>query len=248
LRLNQILSNLLTNAFKFTKSGFIKFGYTVKDEMLEFYVSDSGIGIHEEAKSIIFDRFKQANQEITKNYGGTGLGLSISKRLTELLGGTLWLVSELGKGSTFFFSIPYDHKEFMSAEKYEKPKRRLAKAKAGNILIVEDDEVNFEFLYNILVQYGYKAMHVNNGMSAIEAVKNSDKIDLILMDIKLPEVDGIEATRKIKAINPKIPIIAQTAFAMSGDKERMLTAGCDDYLAKPLSKEQLFGVIEKYLS
>jgi PAS domain S-box-containing protein len=248
LRLNQILSNLLANAFKFTTRGFIKYGYKKKGKMLEFYVRDSGIGIPEEAQQLIFNRFQQANQDITRNYGGTGLGLSISKKLTELLGGKIWLASEPGKGSTFYFTIPYVQEKIVHPSRLKKPETKTKKTKLKEILVVEDDAINFEFLNKLLIQEGYKVKHVNNGKSAIEAVKDSDMIDLILMDIKLPKVDGIEATRRIKEIKPKIPIIAQTAFAMSGDKDQVLKAGFDDYLAKPISKEQLFDMIDKYLN
>jgi PAS domain S-box-containing protein len=247
LRLNQILSNLLSNAFKFTTRGFIRFGYKHKDELLEFYISDSGIGIPAEAQQLIFNRFQQANQDISRKYGGTGLGLAISKKLTELLGGNLWLKSEPGSGTTFYFTVPYIQGEYNTPQIKEERKENIAKQELQNILIVEDDEVNYEFLDNLLTQQGYKTKFAYNGQKAIDMVKKFPEIDLVLMDIKLPGMDGLEATKKIKEYNPKIPVIAQTAYAMSGDKAKMLAAGCDDYIAKPVSKNQLLKVIGKYL-
>ncbi len=247
LRLNQILNNLLSNAFKFTSRGYIRYGYRRKGEVLEFFVSDSGIGIPANVQELIFDRFQQANQNITRNYGGTGLGLSICKKLTELLGGTIWLTSEPGSGSTFYFTLPYDHGDYVASHNKSTSENTPITGSSNTILIVEDDEVNFEFLKNILVRRGYNTQYAENGQKAIDLVKEFPETDLVLMDIKLPGMDGLETTKRIKQINPRIPVIAQTAYAMSDDKSRILAAGCDDYIAKPISRGALFELLDKYL-
>jgi PAS domain S-box-containing protein len=247
LRLNQILNNLLSNAFKFTTRGFIRFGYKQKGEELEFFVEDSGIGIPVEAQQLIFDRFQQANQNITRKYGGTGLGLAISRKLTELLGGKIWLSSEPGKGSIFYFTLPYYRVDFEAAKNKARNKVKPIGQPSHTILIVEDDTVNYDYLNSILIQHGFKTRYADNGQKAVDMVQEYPEIDLVLMDIKLPGLDGLEATKKIKEFNPKIPVIAQTAFAMSGDRAKILAAGCDDYLAKPISKDHLFDTVGKHL-
>jgi CheY-like chemotaxis protein len=247
LRLNQILNNLLSNAFKFTSRGMIRMGYELRDDFLEFYVTDTGIGIPEDSQEMIFDRFQQANQDISRKYGGTGLGLAICKKLTELLGGTIWIKSIPGSGSSFYFTIPYSYRGYLPPEKGQVRDRTSRKNGNAEILIVEDDEVNYKFLENLLIKQGFNTKLAYNGQNAIDSVKKFPEIALVLMDIKLPGMDGLEATRKIKELNPKLPVIAQTAYAMSGDKEKVLAAGCDHYISKPISQDQLLELISQYL-
>lgn len=245
-RFKQILTNLLNNAFKFTESGSILFGYTEEPGKLLFYVEDSGIGIAPEAQDKIFERFRQANTEITYRYGGTGLGLAISKKLTELLGGEMWVKSESGKGSTFFFTLPFNRiQEPKSVAQGFTATEGLSET--VTILIAEDEEVNYLYLSEILSKTTAKLIHAWNGREVVEKVANHPEVDIVLMDIKLPILNGYEATRQIKQIRPELPVIAQTAYAMKNDKEAALQAGCDDYLAKPIVKDALLSMIEKYV-
>ncbi len=248
-RLKQILNNLLFNAFKFTKSGSIEFGYYMKDTEMVFFVKDTGIGIPKEQHNLIFERFRQVELELNKNYGGTGLGLAISKKLVEILGGKIWVESEKNKGSNFMFSLPYEPVTVDETEpKTELTETEIIKGKGNiTILVAEDEDMNFLFLKEIIVKEGITIIRANDGVEAVNLFKSNPDIDLILMDIKMPEMNGLEATRQIKEINPSMPIIAQTAFAMTDEKENALKAGCDDYISKPLKKELLYNAINNAL-
>ncbi|MBP7497695.1 MAG: PAS domain S-box protein [Bacteroidales bacterium] len=247
-RIKQILSNLIGNALKFTEEGSIEFGFTIKDDKLEFYTSDTGIGIKPDEQEIIFDRFRQSESaKLTKNQG-TGLGLAISKNLSRLLGGDMWVESVFGRGSTFYFTIPYKYNT--------KPVQVIKKQTVANlnynwenktILVVEDIEINFTLIKEYLRKTGVKLLWVTDGKEAIDLCKSDNSIDLILMDIQLPYINGYIATQAIKKINKNIPIIAETAYAMANEKYEILRAGCDDYLAKPLKYEELLFTINKYI-
>lgn len=251
-RFKQIMNNLLDNAFKFTDSGFINFGFTIrKGQKIEFYVKDTGIGISKDKQQLIFDRFRKIENNSRKLYRGTGLGLAISKSLTELLGGEMWVVSELKKGSLFKFTLPYKEKQLdvkadndSSLTNVDIKKLSWKKRK---ILIVEDEDLNFLFLEKILNTTRIEILRAFTGLEAIENIKKHKDIDIILMDIKLPEMDGLTATREIKKINPEIPVIAQTAYAMKGDKEKIIKAGCSDYIAKPIKVEKLLALLNRHL-
>jgi len=246
-KLHQILMNLISNAVKFTKSGNIDFGFEIKDDFIQLYVKDTGIGILPELYETIFDRFIQAEQTMTKNYEGAGLGLAISKGLVELLGGKIWVESEIDKGTTFFFTIPHiqGDEHFQTDINYlEIP----GKPVRGKILIVEDDWTSFQYLKRSLVKQDIILIHVENGEQALEAVRSIPDINLILMDIRMPVMDGIEATKRIRQIRPDLPIIAQTAYAFEDEKNKILSFGCDEYLAKPLDNIKLNTLIEKYLN
>ncbi len=248
-RFTQILSNLIDNALKFTESGFVNFGYELKDKYIQFYVKDTGIGIPKEKQEIIFKRFRKIEDSNTKFYRGTGLGLTISKKLVELLGGKMWLESEPGKGSTFYFTLPHTVKKAVAYNpgKSEKPDIEKLDWSAYSLLIVEDEDLNYLFLKKLLETTKIKIDWAKTGYQAIDFVKNNNKTDIILMDIKLPELDGLKATEEIKKINPSIPIIAQTAYAMKGDRENILNAGCDDYVAKPIKVDELIFKLNNYL-
>ncbi len=246
-RVTQVLTNLLSNAFKFTKSGSIKFGYYLEQMNLVFYVEDSGIGIPKEQQSIIFERFRQVELELNKNYGGTGLGLAISKKLVEMLGGEIWVESQSGEGSKFMFTLPY---EAVAISETVKENKVVEKEKARvlsdtTILVAEDEEMNFFFLKEVLTGDGITIIRAEDGLEAIEIFKANPGIDIVLMDIKMPKMNGLDATRKIKEINPDIPIIAQTAFAMRDERENAMAAGCDDYIIKPIKKEALIDSINR---
>jgi len=245
-KLHQILVNLINNAVKFTKTGNIDYGFGIKDDFIQIFVKDTGIGIPQELCDKIFDRFIQVEQSMVKNYEGAGLGLAISKGLVELLGGKIWVESEIGKGSTFFFTIPYSPDEVSNRTYLESADIPL-KRTHGKILITEDDWVSFLYLKKILLKSGNTVIHAENGAQAVDFVKNTPDIDLILMDIKMPVMDGIEATRQIKQIRPGLPIIAQTAYANIEEKSKILAMGCDEYLTKPLEQVTLNAFIIKYL-
>jgi signal transduction histidine kinase/CheY-like chemotaxis protein len=247
-RLNQILYNLIGNAIKFTNKGKVEFGYKVNEykKLIEFYVKDTGIGISEANQKVIFERFKQADSTSTKKYGGTGLGLTISKQLVEMMGGKIWLKSELNTGSEFIFTLPY-----IKLEKKESPQADLLsndqKLKNKNILIVEDDAASYFLVKEILSNYKLKVYRSENARDAIDILHSTPNIDLILMDIQLPAMNGYEATRLIKKDFPSIPVIAQTANAMEGDKQKALDAGCIDYITKPLSYLDLIEKIKIHI-
>jgi hypothetical protein len=211
-KLFQILSNLISNSIKFTDSGTIKFGYIVEENNLHFYVSDTGKGIPENEFQKIFDRFYQVEHTLNRLYEGTGLGLSICKAYVELLGGQIWLSSKVGEGTTFNFSIPFNsvYTSLKSNNNFN-TKEQNTVAKNKTILIAEDDENNFKLLCENLKSLGYSIIRAKDGFEAIEIVKSEPKIDLILMDIKMPVLDGFEATRRIKDIHPDLPVIALTA-------------------------------------
>lgn len=248
VRLKQIFVNLIGNAIKFTTKGYIEFGYKIEDNMIHFYVEDSGIGIPKEKQELIFDRFRQADDSITKNFGGTGLGLAISKSLTELMGGYMQLESEAEGGSKFSFILPYKPVQIQKAEEVKTPKDFTVETNWEDklILIVEDDNVNFQYLKVILRKTKAKILRAENGVEAVELCKQNKDINIVLMDIQMPVMNGLEATRQIKEIRKNLPIIAQTAYAMSEDKEKCIAAGCDDYLSKPIDVKLLISVAGRY--
>ncbi|MFA6949613.1 MAG: ATP-binding protein [Lentimicrobiaceae bacterium] len=250
MRLKQILNNLIGNAIKFTDEGFIEFGYQIKAGAIEFYVRDSGIGIALDQQEVIFERFGQVREAVSRNQSGTGLGLTISKNLVEMLGGTMWVDSYPGEGSTFYFSLPLhlsSRQVIRTNKKDIDIPRQLLNLKGKTILIVEDVDTNYFYLSSLLQKMDCIILRATNGMKAIEMCRKDDSIDLVLMDIELPILDGYKATREIKKFKPDLPIIAQTAFAMTGERERSKEAGCDDYLSKPIRKEELLETLSKFL-
>lgn len=247
-KLIQILTNLIGNAIKFTSEGHVKFGYKVTENEIEFFVEDSGIGILAKNYDEIFDRFHQV-EGIAQQFGGSGLGLSISKAYVELLGGIMWLKSELGKGSTFYFTIPYKkmHKIDLSEPislKGPSPEKELPKT----ILIAEDEDSNFMLLEVLLSGLNVNIIRVVNGIEAVNYCKSNMTIDLILMDIKMPLMNGDEATRQIKRFLPNMRIIAQTAYSTDAEKEKILAFGCDDFISKPINKKVLVSKITEQLN
>jgi PAS domain S-box-containing protein len=243
-KLRQVLDNLLSNAIKFTHSGRIVFRYKLTDDSLKVDIEDTGIGIKSDLQSIIFERFRQVETSYTKKYGGTGLGLSITKAYIEKMGGKIWVHSELGKGSTFSFILPCSRDEVGVKEAKEIRKSSQIKGDM-TILIVEDEEINWLYLHEILKR-SVKTLNAVTGAQAIECIKKHPEIEIVLMDIKLPDINGLELTKIIKQTNNKIKVIAQTAFALAGDREKALEAGCSDYLTKPVRKEDLLSLISLY--
>ncbi len=249
-KLKQILINLIKNALKFTKEGYVRYGFEIeadenKQLFIKFFIEDTGIGIAEENKDIIFETFRQVDDTYTRTFGGTGIGLSISKKLTELLGGKIWFKSKFYEGSTFYFTIPY-----VKVNIIDKPILTSKKVNLGlknkTILIVEDDQDSYDFLKIVLEQSGIITLWAKNGEESIEMCKQNTTIDMVLMDINMNVMNGYIATEEIKKFRPKLPIIAQTALAIAGDREKALAAGCDEYISKPINKNKLMDLIASF--
>lgn len=248
LKLKTIIYNLVDNALKFTALGSVEFNISKTGDFMKFSITDTGIGIPENKKPTIFDRFMQVDASKTRLFEGLGLGLSISKAYVEMMDGEIWVDSEVDKGSTFCFTIPYkSSSDDLKSSKGIIPTPNLThQLKKLKILIAEDDETSLELIHYVVRSIGKVILIARNGVDAIEACRNNPDIDLVLMDIKMPGMDGHEATRQIRQFNPGVIIIAQTAFAFTGDQEEALAAGCSDYISKPLNKHALLGLIKKH--
>ena len=248
LRFKQVMNNLISNAVKFTPSGVVEFGYQVKEEQtIQFFIKDTGIGLPPDKLGIIFERFRQAEESTTKAYGGTGLGLTISRKLIELLGGNIWVESELKNGSTFYFTLPYKRIKENGILKPFSDKRDIRQWSGKTILVAEDENSNFEFMQATLLRTNAKILRAKTGIEAVD-VCFRNKIDLVLMDIRMPEMNGYEATRKIKAEMPDLPVVSLTAYAMTEDRAKSLAEGCDDHISKPIRPNELIEKISKYLT
>jgi len=246
-RIMQVITNLITNAIKFTFAGEIRFGFELKEDHIDFYVKDTGMGISEEKMKSIFERFVKLNTFVQ----GTGLGLAICRMIVEKLGGEITVDSQLDKGSTFRFTIPCDmskkHLELRTTvEKEVETKGKTRKLlQMQTILIAEDVDSNF-LLLKILIGNNYNLLWAKDGNEAVALFKKHQP-DLILMDIKMPRMDGLEATRLIRSYSREVPIIALTAFAFESDREKALESGCNDFLTKPVSQNGLEKVLDKYI-
>lgn len=249
-KLDSILTNLIKNAIKFTNAGKILIGCRLKDSLIEFYVSDTGIGIPKNRQSAIFERFIQAEVSGNKIFEGSGLGLAISKSYVEMLGGTIRVESQEGKGSNFSFTIPSkclntslpNHPEQVSVNQ---PKESSGSRKL-KFLIAEDDEISRKYISVIIKNLSEEILEAKTGEEALQICRDHSDIDLILMDIKMPVMDGYMATQEIRKFNKDVKIIAQTAYALSHDKEKAIEAGCNDYIAKPVRIQELKELINKY--
>lgn len=242
-KIRNILTLLVDNAIKFTDEGHVELGCTLKDNMLQFYVQDTGIGIDPSLHDSVFERFQQVETELTRKRGGIGLGLPIARFFIERLNGRIWLESNPGSGATFYFTIPW--KPVSLPEITVTGKK--GKEKEVKLLIAEDEESNFFLIHEMLHGHGFDLLHAWNGLQAVDMVKNEDKIKLVLMDIKMPVMSGMEAMELIKKHRPELPVIALTAHALQGDKEKALEAGFDEYLSKPFSIQKLKDLIYQYL-
>jgi CheY-like chemotaxis protein len=220
-----------------------KFVQTDDELHLEFHIKDTGIGIPESRQKAIFNSFVQADIEDRKALQGTGIGLSIAKAYVNILGGKIWVESSEGKGSAFFFIIPV--KPVKPKEK-EMTRKELAEKSTIKIVVAEDDEPSFLHLSILLKNIAGEIIQAKNGVETVEICKTNPDTDIILMDIKMPVMDGYDATQKIREFNKKVIIIAQTAYALAGDREKAIEAGCNDYISKPVKKEDLMALIEKY--
>lgn len=260
-----ILMNLVKNAIKFTTEGSIEIGYALtnshdldlpklpvvnKDGKSKFliYVKDSGIGIPKSKQLLIFDRFVQVDLSNKMVRQGAGLGLAISKAFVELLGGEIGVESEEEKGSVFYFTLPFEKNiaDKLPDKINADQKKEDIQLKKLNILIAED-EPNSEILIEAAIKkIAGKILKTNDGADTIKACRENPELDLILLDIQMPELDGYEVARQIRKFNPNVVIIAQTAFALSDDKQKAIDAGCNDYIAKPIRRNELLELIQKY--
>jgi len=247
-RLKQILSNLLNNAVKHTNTGEIIVSCQLKKNELHFSVSDTGTGIPLEDQEKIFDRFTKFNY-LNNNSEGTGIGLSIVEKLIGLLSGEIWLKSTWGKGSVFYFKIPYTKakNQSTSIKEVQQPAKKVTSIKENNLLIVEDDEINTLLIQEMLKAHFKNFVHVKNGKEAIDWLQSGNKCELILMDMNMPVLNGYEASKFIKEAFPNIKIVAQTANAVLGDREKSIDAGCDEYLSKPIDQTELIQTIHRLL-
>lgn len=243
---DNILTNLISNAIKFTHKGYVELGNRLENNKIIFYVKDTGTGIPKERQNAIFDRFVQANLNITRPHEGSGLGLAIVKAYVKALNGQIWIESETGKGSTFYFSIPYIKAELEEHENESEDNLLQVTKKELNIVIAEDDNISFLFINQILNRPEIKVMRTKTGKECVDLLKANPNVDLILMDIKMPEMNGIEATKVIREFNKTVPIIVQTAYTSSRDKELAMEAGCNDFITKPIDKNRLLKLIRKY--
>ncbi|MCX6221613.1 MAG: response regulator [Bacteroidia bacterium] len=247
-----ILTNLVKNAIKYTEEGSIEFGYVKKGDDLEFYVKDTGIGIPKERQDAIFERFIQADITDKMALQGAGLGLTIAKSYVEMLGGKIWIESEEGIGSTFYFTLPYnseqeEKKVTGKVVQTEEVKNQIYPKVSGlKVLIAEDDETSEMFMSILAKTFGKEILKARTGLETIDICRNNPDIDLILMDIQMPEMNGSEATRQIRQFNKEVIIIAQTSYGLAGDRGKAMEDGCNDYISKPINKGELLALIQKY--
>ena len=247
-KLFAVLTNLVKNAIKYSNEGTIELGCNKKGSSLEFFVRDTGIGIPKDRQHAIFERFVQADIEDIEARQGAGLGLAISRAYVEMLGGELWVESEEGRGSAFYFTLPYNAESATETiERQLAPSEKSDDIRKLKILMVEDDEVSEMLLNETVKLLGKEILKARTGVEAVEVCRANPDIDLILMDIRMSDMGGYEATQQIREFNKEVIIIAQTAYAQSGDRERLIDAGCNDYLPKPIKKEKLLGLISKYV-
>ena len=255
-KIYSILTNLVKNAIKYTEQGTIELGCGFKEKNgnpeLEFYVKDTGIGISEDRQAPIFERFIQADISDKMALQGAGLGLSISKAYVEMLGGEIWVESEKGKGSIFYFTLPYKSEPEEDANITSDDDSKIVDSIVSpgvpglKILIAEDDEPSRMLLLDMVKGQGETFFEARTGIEAVNICRKHQDIDLILMDIQMPDLNGYEATRRIREFNKEVVIIAQTAFALSGDKEKAMRAGCNDYISKPINKQKLGALIQAF--
>ncbi|MBN2639879.1 MAG: PAS domain S-box protein [Bacteroidales bacterium] len=249
-KLRKILDNLIENALKFTHEGYVELGYEKKARELEIYVKDTGVGIGNNNFNTIFERFSQEEKELSRKVGGLGLGLSIAKANAELLKGFIRVESEKGKGATFYITIPYHpvktEVDFLN-DRYDDS---LDPDEVQKVLIVEDEEINYQYIEFLLKHMGYsfRLLRAVDGEQAVELCKENTDISLVLMDVKLPKLNGHDATKKIKGFRPDLKVIAQTAYATVEDRDLAIEAGCDDFISKPFQKQEFYEMIVKYIS
>jgi PAS domain S-box-containing protein len=249
IKLKEIIGNLIENAMKFTRKGSVDFGYDIKGEFLEFYIKDTGIGIPAEKHDVIFKRFYQVEMDADRRFSGSGLGLSISKAYVELLGGKIWLISEPGKGSEFFFTIPYKKACVRNPKGIPEAKKLKVESESPKtLLIAEDEDLNFLLLEKLLTGANLRILRAVNGREAVEVCKSNPGIDLVLMDLKMPVLNGYDATKQIREFRPDLPVLVQTAYVNDADRNRVFECGCSDIISKPIEQETLLLKIRHQLN
>jgi signal transduction histidine kinase len=240
---SKVLNHLIENAVKFTANGSVELSCEEKGEDLIFSVKDTGKGIDEQSKKIIFESFSQEDTSDTRGFEGTGLGLSISSGFIKLLKGEIWLESQKGSGSTFYVRVPVGKKH---AEEKQTEVGVPDSSRNYVLLIAEDDNLNFEYMQHMLSGENIVNLHARNGIEAEALCREHPEINLVLMDLKMPDMDGFEATRRIKSQRKSLPVIAVTAYAGSSDREKAMNAGCDDFVTKPVNKDLLLSKLARY--
>lgn len=249
-KLFKILLNLIDNAIKFTNIGSVIVQYDIVDKEIIISIKDSGIGIKKQDQETIFNIFTQSEKEISKNYGGLGLGLSIAKKNADLLGGKITLQTLENQGSTFTVILPYIPTQNFNKEEVNHKNEKPEKPEKHIILIAEDGDVNFMFLKTVLTkmpEFNFVIHRAENGRKAVDICAENNQIELVLMDIKMPIMDGYEATKKIKKLRPQLPVIAQTAYSTEEDIQKAIAAGCDDFISKPIDRSLLKPIITRYI-
>lgn len=245
-RLKQVLSIIIDNAIKFTPKGYVEFGFSFpKQNEIQFFVRDTGIGIAEEHYDLIFERFRQVDESTTKQYSGAGIGLSVAKQLVRMLNGSLSFDSTLNRGTTFYITLPFEPVN-PSEKKMIQPNQFNWENKV--ILVAEDKKINFDIIEETLVPTNVNVVWAKNGKKTLDMLRERDQIDLVLLDIQMPVMDGYECASIIKKMDLKIPVIAQTAYALPQDAQKCYDAGCDDYISKPISMGEFLMKLDKYLS
>jgi CheY-like chemotaxis protein/anti-sigma regulatory factor (Ser/Thr protein kinase) len=243
--LSKAINHLLSNAVKFTSKGSIEFGIEKASDQIIIYITDTGIGISKDNISTVFEHFRQEDDSSSRRFEGSGLGLAIVKGLVDLLSGTISVESEKGMGSTF--RIHFSLKSRNNSEGHASEETKTPINKEPVVLIAEDEDSNFVVLSMVMRKsFNAKVIHALNGLEAVKMVQSNPDIDVVLMDLKMPVMDGFEATAQIKKLQPDLPVIAITAFAMSGDKHRAMEIGCDFYIAKPVSRRELDKAMRKF--
>jgi CheY-like chemotaxis protein len=248
-RLYQVLNYLLDNALKYTDKGFVQFGYEVKDaKQLQFFVRDTGGGIPKEEQKNLFTRYRKKEEVLDKPILKKGLGLTISRYIVELMGGKIWVDSSVGEGTTFYFTIPFGKEGNIQVQETNSNVKPFFNWRNKVILIVEDELVNYQFLEAVFADSHAQLVHVSDGNKAVELCKTLNNIDLILIDIRLPEKDGYDAVKEIRQFKPTIPIIAQTAYSSKKEREKCKAIGFNEYITKPIDISLLIQMVNKYFN
>jgi CheY-like chemotaxis protein len=249
-KLYAILINLVKNAIKYSNKGTIEFGYEIKENWIEYFVKDNGIGISKEKQNIIFERFVQADFNDKMARQGAGLGLAIAKAYVDLLGGKIWVESELDKGSTFYFKLPnsISNEENQNITNQPKLNQATGPIKKLKILVTDDDNICRILLLKMLEKFSTNILTAKTGLEAVEICRNNPDIDLILMDVQMPLMNGYEATKEIRKFNTEVIILAQTAFALQGDYLKTIAVGCNGYISKPIGSQELSILLQRYFS
>jgi len=247
-RLKQVLVNLVKNACKFTDKGYVEIGYHQQESDIVLYVKDSGVGMEQEQSEFVFKRFMQVATKVSHNEEGVGLGLTISKAIINQFNGDIWVESEPGQGSIFYFNLPLKSGESgLLQSEYQKSTNMDYNWKDKLILVAEDVPTNFLLVKKSLRKTDVQLLWAKNGKETVDLVAENKNINLVLMDIRMPIMNGLDATKEIKELRPELPIIAQTAYTSTDDRQKALSAGCDEFITKPISEKTLNEMVSKYV-